>query len=113
MVRLLALRRLLKPARLALALFRDARVPVHAKAVLGLVALYVLSPVDLVPEWIPVLGQLDDLAAIAAGLTLFVRLCPPEVVEQHEARLGMHSSKTVEGRARPVRPEYPGGPYQS
>jgi uncharacterized membrane protein YkvA (DUF1232 family) len=95
---------LFKSGRLALGLARDRRVPIHAKAVLGLAVLYALSPLDFVPDWLPVLGQLDDAAVLAAGLAMFVRLCPPEVVEEHEIRLGQRSGQIVEGRARPVTP---------
>ena len=102
MGRLLALRGLLKTGRLAWYLFRDGRVPLYAKLVLGLGVLYALSPLDFVPDFIPVLGQLDDVAALAAGLSLFIRLCPPGVVEEHEVALGHRPRVTVEGRARPV-----------
>ena len=102
MGRLLALRGLLKTGRLAWNLVRDARVPLYAKLVLGLGVLYALSPLDFLPDFIPVLGQLDDVAALAAGLTLFIRLCQPDVVEEHEVTLGHRPRVTVEGRARPV-----------
>jgi uncharacterized membrane protein YkvA (DUF1232 family) len=102
MGRLFALKQLLRTGRLALGLMRDGRVPVHAKLVMGLAVLYVLSPLDFLPDVFPVLGQLDDLAMLAAGLSLFIRLCPPELVEEHEARLGQRQRTTFEGYARPV-----------
>jgi uncharacterized membrane protein YkvA (DUF1232 family) len=102
MGKLLMFKNLLKTGRLALRLARDHRVPLYPKLVLGLALLYVLSPLDFIPDWIPVLGQLDDLAALAAGLTLFIRLCPPAVVEEHETVLGYPRSRTIEGEAREV-----------
>jgi uncharacterized membrane protein YkvA (DUF1232 family) len=74
--RSLGLRLLLTQARLALRLFREPKVPVALKAVPILAGLYVLSPIDLVPDFLPGLGQLDDLGVIIAALELFVRLCP-------------------------------------
>jgi uncharacterized membrane protein YkvA (DUF1232 family) len=104
MGRLMALGALWKSGRLALRLARDPRVPLYAKAVLGVAALYAISPLDFIPDWIPVIGQLDDVAALAAAITLFIRLCPPSVVEEHEISLGLRSERTLEGRARPVNP---------
>jgi uncharacterized membrane protein YkvA (DUF1232 family) len=102
MGRLFALRTLIKSGRLALRLLRDERVPVYSKLILGLGVLYVVSPLDFLPDWFPILGQLDDLAAIAAGVALFIRACPPEIVEEHELRLGRRPRTTIEGQARPV-----------
>ena len=72
----LSLRLLVGQARLALRLFREPRVPVSLKALPILAGLYVISPIDLVPDFLPGLGQLDDLGIILATLGLFVRLCP-------------------------------------
>jgi uncharacterized membrane protein YkvA (DUF1232 family) len=71
-----SLRALIAQARLAFRLFREPRVPMVLKAVPLLGLLYVISPVDFVPDFIPGLGQLDDLGIILAALELFVRLCP-------------------------------------
>ena len=69
-------------ARLYVRLFRDPRVPRWTKAVLVLTVLYWISPIDLVPAFIPILGQLDDLGVVLGGLWLFVRLCPRDVVAE-------------------------------
>lgn len=55
---------------------RDPRVPLAAKLVAGLVAAYALSPIDLIPDFIPVLGLLDDLLIVPAGIWLAMRLIP-------------------------------------
>jgi uncharacterized membrane protein YkvA (DUF1232 family) len=109
MRRLLALRALMKSGRLGLRLLRDQRVPMYSKVILGLAVIYVLSPLDFLPDWFPVLGQLDDLAAIAAGLAIFIRPCPTEVVEEHEVQLGRRRRTTIEGSGRPVPPRESAG----
>jgi uncharacterized membrane protein YkvA (DUF1232 family) len=55
---------------------RDPRTPWHAKAVAACVAAYALSPIDLIPDFIPVLGYLDDLLIVPAGILLAIRLVP-------------------------------------
>ena len=54
----------------------DPRVPWYAKAFLGLVLAYAFSPIDLIPDFIPVLGYLDDLVLIPLGITLALRIDP-------------------------------------
>ena len=61
---------------------RDPRTPVAAKLLAGLVATYALSPIDLIPDFIPVLGYLDDLLLVPAGIWLAVRLVPAELIEE-------------------------------
>ncbi|MGO7903984.1 YkvA family protein [Rhizobium leguminosarum] len=61
---------------------RDARVPWHAKAVAGAVAAYALSPIDLIPDFIPILGYLDDLLIVPLGIMLAIRLVPTEVMNE-------------------------------
>jgi uncharacterized membrane protein YkvA (DUF1232 family) len=78
------LRRLLSQARLALRLLREPRVPLPVKAVPLLAALYVISPVDFVPDIFPVLGQLDDLGIAVVTLEMFLRLCPSGAKTFHE-----------------------------
>ena len=64
---------------------RDPRVPWHAKALAGAVAAYALSPIDLIPDFIPVLGHLDDLIIVPLGILLVVRMIPPELMAEHRA----------------------------
>jgi uncharacterized membrane protein YkvA (DUF1232 family) len=64
-------------------LVKDPRINLAPKlVVLGALA-YVVLPIDLVPDFVPGLGQADDVAVLLAGLRLFLRLCPPEVVQEH------------------------------
>lgn len=64
---------------------RDPRVPWYAKALAGAVAAYALSPIDLIPDFIPILGHLDDLLIVPAGIWLVAKLVPaPLMVEFRE-----------------------------
>ena len=61
---------------------RDPRVPWLAKAVAGAVAAYALSPIDLIPDFIPVLGYLDDLVVVPLGILLAAKLVPSELMAE-------------------------------
>ena len=65
--------------------FRDTRTPWYAKILAALVLAYAFSPIDLIPDFIPVLGYLDDLIIVPTGIALTLKLIPPEVMD--EARL--------------------------
>ena len=60
---------------------RDPRTPRIAKVLAILVAAYALSPIDLIPDFVPVLGLLDDLVLVPLGIALVLRLVPREVME--------------------------------
>jgi len=64
---------------------RDPRVRWYAKALAVVVAAYAFSPIDLIPDFIPVLGYLDDLILLPLGILLVVRLIPPEILAEHRA----------------------------
>lgn len=66
---------------LALAL-QHPETPWHARFVAGLVVAYALSPIDLIPDFIPVMGYLDDLILVPAGIALAVRLIPGPILER-------------------------------
>lgn len=70
---------------------RDPRVPVLAKLLAGLVAAYALSPIDLIPDFIPVLGYLDDLLIVPVGIWLAVRIIPPGVMDELRVRAAEQS----------------------
>ena len=72
-------------------LVKDSRVPAGAKLLLVGILGYLILPTDVVPDFLPGLGQLDDFAVIAGGLKLFLRLCPPEVVREHVRGVGARS----------------------
>ncbi len=76
-----------KQLRLVWALFKDKRVPTWTKSVLPISLLYLISPIDFMPDVILGLGQLDDVAVILLGMTLFVKLCPPELVQHYVNKL--------------------------
>ena len=74
---------------------RDPRTPWYAKALAFAVAAYAFSPIDLIPDFIPVLGLLDDLILVPAGLWLAVRLIPAEVLAEHRAAADAASDNPV------------------
>jgi uncharacterized membrane protein YkvA (DUF1232 family) len=86
------LRTLVAQVRLTLRLLREPRVPLLVKAVPILACLYVVSPVDFVPDVLPVLGQLDDLGVIVLALEAFLRWCPPQAVAFHRAAMARGQS---------------------
>lgn len=65
---------------------RDPQAPVLARLLAGLVAAYALSPIDLIPDFIPVLGYVDDLLIVPLGLLLVMRLMPEDVLANARAK---------------------------
>ena len=70
-------------AKLVGRLLRDPRVPRRSKVALGLAAAYVASPIDLVPEFIPVLGWADDVIFMLFAIDSLIERAGPEIVEEH------------------------------
>src|SRR4029077_3998312 len=64
---------------------RDPRVPWYAKAIAIAVAAYAASPIDLIPDFIPIVGYLDDLIIVPLGIALVIKLITPEIVTEHRA----------------------------
>ena len=83
-------------ARLVWGLARDPRVPLEQKAVLAGIAAYLVFPLDLIPDFIPVVGELDDLAVLVFGLDWFIRNAPPDVVEEHMTSAAEHFASSAE-----------------
>jgi uncharacterized membrane protein YkvA (DUF1232 family) len=76
---------------------RDPRTPWYAKLAAACVAAYALSPIDLIPDFIPVLGYADDLLIVPVGIWVAVRLLPAELMDEFRAE----AAKIV---ARPTSP---------
>ena len=77
-----ALHRLKREVHAVFIAARDPRTPWTARILAACVLAYALSPIDLIPDFIPVLGQLDDLLLVPLGLWLCLKLIPPEVMAE-------------------------------
>jgi len=65
---------------------RDPRTPWYAKLLVAGIVAYALSPIDLIPDFVPVLGYLDDLILVPLGIALAIRLIPDSVLDECRAR---------------------------
>jgi len=74
---------------------RDPRTPFLVRVLAVLVAAYALSPIDLIPDFIPVIGHLDDLLLVPLGLALVVRLTPSGVLESARAQAQQAANRPV------------------
>ncbi|MCB9460797.1 MAG: DUF1232 domain-containing protein [Anaerolineaceae bacterium] len=70
--------------------YRDARTPRYAKVFAALVVAYAFSPIDLIPDFIPVLGYLDDLLLLPLGIVLAIKLIPPQVMADAHQQAADH-----------------------
>jgi uncharacterized membrane protein YkvA (DUF1232 family) len=77
--------------------YRDPRVPWYARLFAGLVVAYAFSPIDLIPDPIPIIGQLDDLVLVPLGIALAVRMIPPQVMAECRER-----AKQEQDEGKPV-----------
>lgn len=73
-------------ARVVWGILRDPRTPIGLKGMLAAALAYVVMPVDLIPDAIPIIGQADDLTVLLLVLDLFIQNAPPEVRAEHAAR---------------------------
>ncbi len=78
---------LVNRGRLAFRLLKDPRVPIYLKVIPAISVLYVISPLDFIPDIAVGLGQLDDIGILLAGIEGFIALCPQHVVEEHQAEI--------------------------
>lgn len=92
-----------RAARLVGRLLLDRRVPLKPKLIPMAALVYLVSPIDLVPDLLPLLGQADDLTFLGLALLLFLRACPPHVIRQHTENL---RAKVVDGKYRVVKPSH-------
>ena len=76
--------RLISSIRLVWKLLTDSRVPFWIRIALPLALIYVISPIDILPDFIPVMGRVDDIIAIVAGIMILLKLAPKKVVNQHK-----------------------------
>jgi uncharacterized membrane protein YkvA (DUF1232 family) len=95
--RLKRIRKLKTELRVLYRACRDPRVPWYAKAIVGVTVAYVLSPIDLIPDFIPFVGILDDAVVVPLGLALATRLIPPSILAEHRTQvvLGSTDSRDV------------------
>ena len=66
--------------------YRDPRTPWYARVIAAVVVGYAFSPIDLIPDFIPILGYLDDLVLVPLGIALALRMIPSEVMEESRAK---------------------------
>jgi len=74
---------------------RDPRTPWFAKILALAVAAYAVSPIDLIPDFIPVLGYVDDILIVPLGIMLVVKLIPPDVMDEHREAAGRAAERPV------------------
>ena len=77
--------------------YKDPRVPWYAKVFIAAIVAYALSPIDLIPDFIPVLGYLDDLIIIPAGISLSLKMIPKEVLEECREKA---KSETISSKSK-------------
>jgi uncharacterized membrane protein YkvA (DUF1232 family) len=103
-----ALTQFVRTFRLVWRLLNDSRVHWFPKLIIPAAILYVLSPIDLIPDFILGLGQLDDLGVVVLAIALFIEFCPRAVVAEHRRALATEreavssDEDVIEGSSRPV-----------
>jgi uncharacterized membrane protein YkvA (DUF1232 family) len=70
--------------------YRDPRTPWYAKTLIAVVIAYSLSPIDLIPDFIPILGYLDDLILVPLGIALAIKLTPKEIFDEAREKVAVH-----------------------
>ncbi len=97
------IRRLWQDARIAWALLWEPRVPTWTKLLLPVLwVIYLLMPLDIIPDVIPILGELDDLVALMFIIRMFIQMSPPQVVQEIEERLNGKAQDVIDGTYRVV-----------
>jgi uncharacterized membrane protein YkvA (DUF1232 family) len=86
--------------RLAGRLLNDEHIPLINRAILVLIVVYLAMPIDLIPDFIPVLGQIDDIIILGGGILLFTRLVERDRLESHIAELQREQDRIVDTEAR-------------
>ena len=83
-----AIRSLMRSARLSWHVARDPRTPLRLKLLLAGAIVLIVSPINWIPNFIPVLGQIEDMALLALALNAFLKAVPPHICAEHEGALG-------------------------
>ncbi len=94
-------RELWQQARLVYYLLRDPEVPFYLKLLPFTAVLYLLFPFDLLPDLVPIIGQLDDITALLVGAKVFIELSPPHVVARHMQKIREQDSFIAADAAAP------------
>ena len=82
--------------------YRDPRVPLYARVFAALVVGYAISPIDLIPDFIPILGYLDDLILLPLGLTFALKMIPDKVLAECREKARALEDKPVNRKAAAV-----------
>lgn len=75
--------------------FKEPRTPFYAKLILFLLIAYAMSPIDLIPDFIPVIGLLDDLILISLGTALAIKLIPKEIWAENKIKAGYYKKSDI------------------
>jgi uncharacterized membrane protein YkvA (DUF1232 family) len=105
---------IIKNLRLAWRLFWDSRVPFWQKLIPPATLLYLISPIDIIPDALLGVGQLDDASVVLFGIWAFIQLCPQDVVQEHLERITaqMNPWRTVGGEGISAPEQEPESPPQ-
>ncbi len=101
-----ALGQFVRTLRLVLRLMQDPRVPIFPKLIIPAAVIYVLSPIDLLPDLILGLGQVDDIAIVIFGVRFFIEMCPPDIVAEHRRAIAMSQARSRETQENVVEGTY-------
>lgn len=82
------IRSLVRSGRLSWHIASDSRTPLRFKLVLACAILLIVSPINWIPSFVPILGQLEDVALLALALSVFLKAVPSHIRAEHEAALG-------------------------
>ena len=93
---------LVQQIKLVYYLVRDRDVPIYLKVLPFLGVLYVLFPIDIITDFVPVLGQIDDLMILTIGAKVFIEMAPAPVVAKYMAQMRGEGPAIVEGEASDV-----------
>ena len=87
-------------SKLLISLMGDSRVPASRKALLAVAGAYVLSPIDFVPDWLPLVGGLDDVLVVVLAVEAFLAGLPPTLIDEKLDELGIPRSELEEDMRR-------------